>query len=136
MEQGVKSPSTIKRQLLNEFHTVFCQEVNKQWLLLPSGTTLEDLMLELRKKLFAKKAKKVKDCSIDPAEKKVQELSIASQEEKKKADILSETYLSTKKPVDEAQTSLQKAKDEAMPESNQDWYPTLLQVFWHMDTKP
>ena len=87
--------STIKRQLLNEIHTVFCQEVNKQWPLLPSGTTLEDLMLELRKKLFAKKAKELKDSSIDRAEKKVQELSIALEEEKDKAGILSQTYLST-----------------------------------------
>ena len=61
----------IKRSLLNEIHTVFCQEVNRQWPMLPSGTTLEDLMLEVRKKLFAKKAKELKDAGIDRAETKL-----------------------------------------------------------------
>ena len=62
--------------------------------------------------------------------KKVQELSIALEKEKEKAGILSETYLSTKKKlVDEAQTCLQKAKDEAMPEFDQDGYPTLWRAY-------
>ena len=63
--------ATKAKELLNEIHTVFCQEVNRQWPMLPSGTTLEDLMLELRKKLFAKKAKELKDAGIDRAETKL-----------------------------------------------------------------
>ena len=46
-------------------------EVNRQWPMLASATTLEDLMLELRKKLFAKKAKELKDAGIDRAETKL-----------------------------------------------------------------
>jgi hypothetical protein len=121
--------STIKRQLLNEIHTVFCQEVNKQWASQPSGTSLEDLMLELRKKLFAKKAKELKDSGVDRAEKRVQELLISLEQEQEKAGLLSETYLSRKKIVDEAETSLQKVKDEAMPEFDPDWYPTLWRAY-------
>ena len=116
---------SIKRQLLNEIHTVFCQEVNRQWPMLPSGTTLEDLMLELRKKLFAKKAKELKDAGIDRAETKVHQYSLSLEDEKEKGCILSDTYLATKKLFDEAESSLQKAKDEALPEFDQDWYPTL-----------
>ena len=60
------------------------------------------MLLHLRKKLFAKKAKELKDSSVDRAEKKVQEFSIALEKEKEKAGILSYTYVSTKKLVDEA----------------------------------
>ena len=51
----------IKRELLNEFHSLFCQEVNKQWPVIPSGKTMEDLMQELRKKLFSRKTQELKE---------------------------------------------------------------------------
>ena len=55
----------IKRELLNEFHSLFCQEVNKQWPVIPSGKTMEDLMQELRKKLFSRKTQELKDTKIN-----------------------------------------------------------------------
>ena len=57
---------SLKRQLLNEVHTVFCQEVNKQSVKKSRniGTTLQDQMFELRKKLFAKKATESQECNL------------------------------------------------------------------------
>ena len=63
-----------KRLLLNEIHTVFCQEVCRQWPTLPSGTTtLDPLMLELRNVLWTKKAQELKDGRVARADAKVQE---------------------------------------------------------------
>ncbi len=40
-----------KREMLNEFHAIFCQEVNPIWPKLPSGKLIADLMDDLRKTL-------------------------------------------------------------------------------------
>ena len=43
-----------KRDMLDEFHVIFCQEVNPSWPILPSGKLISDLMDDLRKVLFTK----------------------------------------------------------------------------------
>ena len=71
-----------KRIMLNEMHAVFCQEVCPQWPTVPSGTTtIDPLLLELRKKLWVKKWLELKDGRVNRANvKKLYELrkSIAS----------------------------------------------------------
>jgi hypothetical protein len=43
----------IKQELLNDFHSLFCQEVSPQWPVMSSGETMEDLIQQLR--LFLEK---------------------------------------------------------------------------------
>ena len=47
-----------KHEMLNQVHTIFCQEVNPIWLCLPSGKKISDLLGKLRKKLFTKKKRR------------------------------------------------------------------------------
>ncbi len=68
-----KAPET-KHILLNEIHTVFVQEVRRQWPQVPSGTTtLDPLRLKLLTKLWTKKAEELKNARIVRANIMVQE---------------------------------------------------------------
>ena len=67
----------------------------------------------------------MKDAGIERAETNFHKHSLALEEELAKGGLLSPTELSVKKLFDEATASLQKAKDEALPEFDPDWYPTL-----------
>ena len=53
---------SIKRSLLNEIHTVFCQEVNRQWPMLPFGTTVRRSHALAEKEALCKESKRVERC--------------------------------------------------------------------------
>ncbi len=64
-----------KRVMLNEIHTIFCQEVCPQWPSVPSGTTsLDPLLFDLRKRLWQKKAQEIKEGKVLRADSRVQEM--------------------------------------------------------------
>jgi hypothetical protein len=64
----------VRRTMQNEIHPTFRQDVCPQWPTLPSGTTtLDPLMLELRKVLWNRKAQELKDGRQTRAETKLEE---------------------------------------------------------------
>ena len=119
----------IKRELLNEFHSLFCQEVNKQWPILPSGKTMEDLMQELRQKLYAKKNQELKDGRIDRIQKKVLQSTRILEETQKSTGLISEKSQVAQKALDAALTDLEHARNEELSDFDDAWYPTLWRAY-------
>eukprot|EP00291_Cryptomonas_curvata_P001546 CAMPEP_0172178108 /NCGR_PEP_ID=MMETSP1050-20130122/15834_1 /TAXON_ID=233186 /ORGANISM="Cryptomonas curvata, Strain CCAP979/52" /LENGTH=420 /DNA_ID=CAMNT_0012850753 /DNA_START=16 /DNA_END=1274 /DNA_ORIENTATION=+ len=125
-----KKAQDSKRILLNEFHAVFCQEVCPQWPNLPSGTTtLDPLMLELRKLLWTKKANELKEIKVQRAETKVQEAKKANEAAELEDGLLAATTLMTAAQVNGAVKELEIAKAEDLPVFDPDWFPTLWRTY-------
>ena len=118
--------------MLNEIHTVFCQEVCPRWPSVPSGTTtLDPLMLELRKKLWSKKAQELKDGKVLWTESKVQDAIKEHEAAKLQAGpgLLSPTVQATSERMDSAVKELETAKAEELPEFDSDRLPTLWRAY-------
>jgi hypothetical protein len=118
-----------KRELLNEFHATFCQEVNPSWPKLPSGKLIADLMEDLRKTLFTKKALELKEDKIKRAEKKVQGAHAAVEQAQTIHGPDSQEYQAEQVKRDCALRDLQIAKDEEPAEYDAAWYPTLWKAY-------
>jgi hypothetical protein len=64
----------LQARYVNQIHPAFCQDVCQQWPTVPSGTTsLDPLMLDLRKVLWNKKTQELKDGMEKRTDTKVQE---------------------------------------------------------------
>jgi hypothetical protein len=125
-----KKAQDSKRVMLNEMHTVFCQEICRQWPSLPSGTTtLEPHMLQLRKVLWAKKAQELKDGRAKRAEVKVQEAKKVQAVVLQDVGMLSERFQVAKANMEQAEKEMDTIKAEALPDFEPDWYPTLWRAY-------
>jgi hypothetical protein len=124
-----RKASDHKRALLNEFHTVFCQEVSPAWPMLPSGKSMTDLMVELRKKMFLRKAQELKDEKVKRVEKKVLDARKVIETLQASDGLPSETYDAAEKCFDSVLKELQIAKDEEPAEYDALWHPTLWKAY-------
>ena len=121
-----------KRIMLNEIHTVFCQEVCPRWPTLPSGTTtLDPMMLELRKKSWSKKAQELKDGKVLRAESKVQDARKEHDAAKLQAGpgIVTPTVQATAERINSAVKELETAKADELPDFESEWFPTLWKAY-------
>ena len=115
-----------KRIMLNEIHTVFCQDVCPRWPTLPSGTTtLDPLMLELRKILWAKKALELKDGKVKVKDGRVKDAIKQRDAARDEHGLVSPIYLSAEDRLKSAVMELEAVKAEEVPAFETDWFPTL-----------
>jgi hypothetical protein len=119
-----------KRIMINEIHSVFCQEVCPRWPNLPPGiTSLDPLMLQLRKLLWIKKAQELKEVRVQRAETKMQDAKKANEAAAQEEGILSATALTTSALVDVAAKELENVKAEELLEFDPEWYPTVWRAY-------
>jgi hypothetical protein len=114
--------------MLNEIHTVFCQDVCPRWptFKLPSGTTtLDPLMLELRKILWAKKAQELKDGKVKAKDGKVKDAIKQRDAAKNDQCNLSPTFQTAEDRLKSAVMELEAVNAEEVPVFETDWFPTL-----------
>ncbi len=112
--------------MLHEKHTVFCQDVCPRWPTLPSGTTtLDPLMLELRKILWAKKAQELKDGKVKAKDGKVKDAIKQRDAAKNDQCNLSPTFQTAEDKLKSAVMELEAVKAEEVPVFETDCFPTL-----------
>jgi hypothetical protein len=116
----------VRRILQNEIHPTFCQNVCPQWPTVPSGTTtLDPLMLELRKVLWEKKAQERKDGRQTRADTKLEEAKKVHNTVAQAEGLLSAKTQDATKYLDEVVNELATIKAEALPEFEPEWFPTV-----------
>jgi hypothetical protein len=118
-----------KRLMLNDMHAVFCQEVCHQWPTVPSGTTtIDSLLLELRKNLWFKKCLELKDGRVHQANVNAQDAKKNHEAAVLQHGLIPAAAAETKLAMDSAFTKMESMKAEELSNFDVEWAPHFVEI--------